>query len=195
MVALLAAAALALLAAGLQARTSFARRACAVVSAEPTDEYSVKAAFLYNFARYVKWPDTAFRNAEAPLVIAVVGKDPFGAVLDAALKDKRAGARRIAVQRFDSIATLGACHLLFVAPGVESELAKIQACYDSKPVLLVADTIAAVEAGAQVGFFVEKSKVRFAINPQAVKAAQLQVGSELLKLARIVDKRPAEPVR
>lgn len=163
--------------------------------AEPTGEYKVKAAFLYNFARHVKWPESAFSGPDAPLSIAIVGADPFGDALPNALKGKTANGRRIVLVHFESVAKLGPCHLLFLAPGLEGEIARVRAHYESRPVLVVADALEPVERGAQIGFFVERAKVRFAIAPAALRAANLQAGSELLKLARIVEPRPAEPLR
>ncbi|MBI5364604.1 MAG: YfiR family protein [Planctomycetes bacterium] len=165
-------------------------------TAEPgtAEEYALKAAFLYNFARYTKWPESAFKDAESPIVIGVFGADPFGSTLDKALDGKSAGKRKFVIQRFESIEKLTAVHVLFVPFGEEKQLEKLRTKYLDKPVMLVAETLAAAEQGAQVGFYFEKSKVRFAINSTAMKAAKLEVSSELLKLAKIVE-TPAKEAR
>lgn len=159
---------------------------------QASDEYSLKAAFLYNFARGTKWPESAFRDADAPLVVAVLGKDPFGKKLDETLRDKKAGTRRIVIERFEGLDDVGRCHVLFVPATEEKRLDRIRELLDGKPVLIVCESLEAVEHGAQCGFYVEKGKLRFAINTSSVRAARLEVSSELLKLARIVDRSAEE---
>lgn len=166
------------------------------VAVEPSqvDEYALKSAFLYNFARYTKWPDAAFKDAEAPIAIGILGKDPFGTTLDKALEGKTVGKRKFVVQRFVSIDELTPVHVLFVASSEEKQVEKLRSNYADKPVMLVAESLAAAEQGAQIGFFFERSKVRFAINTTAMKAARLEASSELLKLAKIVE-TPAKEAR
>jgi hypothetical protein len=176
---------------------STSTRAAAPAVAQPTatDEYTLKAAFLYNFARYVKWPDTAFKDKDAPLRVAVVGQDPFGKILDDALRDKKAGTHPIATVRFESIEKLGDCHILFVPASEEKNLARIQELTKDKPILLVTESLSAAEHGAHIGFFLEKSKAKFAVNTESVKASKLEVSSELLKLAKILESKSKESAR
>lgn len=170
---------------------------CGPIQAEaPTsNEYSIKAAYLNNFARYVKWPDNTFKDADAPLCIAVLGEDPFGKVLDDTFKGKTSGTHPIAIKRFESIEKLGDCQLLFVPASEEKNLARLRESTKDKPVLLVTDSLASAENGAHIGFYVEKSKVRFAINTESLKASKLEASSELLKLARILDKKSQGELR
>src|SRR5580658_8662880 len=81
---------------------------------EVAGEYKVKAAFIYNFAQFVDWPDTAFTSADAPFIVAVVGKDPFEGILEQVVAGKRVGARRVIVKHFDSADQIGPCQILFV---------------------------------------------------------------------------------
>ncbi|HTF89258.1 MAG TPA: YfiR family protein [Planctomycetota bacterium] len=158
-----------------------------------SDEFSIKAAFLFNFAHYVKWPKSGFESADAPLIVAVFGKNPFDKVLENAFKGKLVDEHPLLVVYFESRAELKNCHMIYVPESEFSDLDRICDNYKDHPVLIVSESIAAAEQGAQVGFYAEKSKVRFAINELAAKAARLEVSSELLKLAKIV-KTPATAI-
>ncbi|MEO6709129.1 MAG: YfiR family protein [Planctomycetota bacterium] len=158
-----------------------------------SDEFSVKAAFLFNFARYVKWPKSAFESADSPLIVAVFGKNPFDKVLENAFKGKLVDEHPLLVVYLESRAALKSCHMIYLPESEHSYLEPICANYKDQPVLIVSESIAAAEQGAHVGFYAEKSKVRFAINELVAKAARLEVSSELLKLAKIV-KSPATAI-
>ena len=162
-----------------------------VAAAQEATEYGVKAVCLHRFATpYVKWPDTTFPDKTAPFVVAILGKDPFGKALENLFTDKKVGEHPIKLAHFESIDALDAkCQMLFVPQAQEKHLAKIVEFYKDKPVLIVAESIAAAQTGAHVGFFLDKSRVRFAINPAAAKAAKLEISSELLKLAKVVENK------
>jgi hypothetical protein len=154
---------------------------------QATDEYRVKAAFLYNFARYVKWPEPVFKDKDAPLRIAVVGSDVFSKVLEDLLKDKKAGTRPVLTSNFATAQELGECQILYVPSSEEKNLPQIKLAYKDRSILIVGDSYAVAEQGTQIGFYLDKSKVRFAINTDAVRAAKLEVSSELLKLAKVIE--------
>ncbi|MEO6708564.1 MAG: YfiR family protein [Planctomycetota bacterium] len=163
---------------------------------EGLGEYEVKAQFLLRFATtYVKWPETAFASKSSPFIVAVIGKDPFGKPLDELLKDKLVGEHPIKVVRFASSEALANCHMLFVPESAEKQLKKISAFCKDKPILVVAESISAAQSGAHFGLFLEKSKLKFAINPMATRQAKLEVSSELLKLAVIVENKSVEEPR
>ncbi len=84
-------------------------------------EYTIKAGYLYNFGRYVRWPEEAFSSEDAPFVIGVLGADPFGATLDQVAAVKQISERRIVVRRFDSLDQYRPCHILFVAKTASAE--------------------------------------------------------------------------
>jgi hypothetical protein len=154
--------------------------------AELPKEYEVKAAFLYNFAKFVTWPETAFSSPEAPLVIGVLGKDPFGKILDNTLRGKKIGAREIHIERYASIAAIRSPHMLFVGNSELATLPEIVDACRAKPILLVGDMEDFAHEGGVVNFYIEKANVRFAINVDAAKKAQLQISSQLLKLAKVL---------
>ena len=155
-------------------------------------EYQVKAAFLFNFTKYVKWPESAFDNERSPIVVAVVGDDPFGRLLDEALHDKAIGARKYEVRRFKTAEDLEACHVLFVSASESTKIAKIGEHYASTSTLLIGDTEHFAVRGGAIGFYFEDKKTRFEINTDATKRATLELSSQLLKLARIVKDEKGE---
>ncbi len=149
-------------------------------------EYKVKAAFLFSFTKYVKWPDGAFEKDVSPLVVAVVGKDPFGTALDETLAGKSIGRHPFVIRRFKSANELEPCHLLFVPAAEGPRTAKIAAHYAGTSTLLVGDPAHFAKTGGVVGFFIAKKRVRFEINTDAAARARIEISSQLLKLARIV---------
>jgi hypothetical protein len=160
-----------------------------VTTSEPT-EYDLKAVFLFRFATpYVKWPESAFESKKSPFVVAIVGKDPFGKTLDELLEGQKVGEHPIRIQRKSDVGDLEHCHILFVPQSQEKHLAKIREFVKGKPILVVAESIAAAQTGAHIGFYLEKSRVRFAINPAAARSVKLDVSSELLKLAKLVENK------
>jgi hypothetical protein len=150
-------------------------------------EYTIKAAYLYNFSNYVQWPAKAFPTSDAPLVIGVLGTDPFGEILNEIARTKKVAGRPIVVRRFASMAAYAFCHVLFVpsSTGPAETAAAIRKTHDS-PVLLVGETPGFAEEGGAVNFFIEENKVRFEINVAAARRQQLKISSKLLGLAKIV---------
>ena len=154
-------------------------------------EYEVKAAFLFNFALFTEWPADAFESKDAPLVVAVVGEDPFGKALDRALKGKKVGGRALRLERYEDAEHLGKCHMLFVPAGEVGHMKAILGACEKRPVLLVGESADFAVKGGAFSFYIEERRVRFEINPRAAERRELKVSSKLLKLARIVkEERP-----
>ena len=152
--------------------------------------HQVQAAFLFNFAKFVTWPDGAFQHSEDSLIIGVLGEDPFGAVLDETIRDKTIMGKRLAVKRFGRIQDAKHSHILFLSSSEESHLSQIMKALEQTSVLTVSDIEKFAERGGMVAFTVEDQKVRFNVNVEAVERAELKMGSQLLKLARIVGDKP-----
>ncbi|MHB1036927.1 MAG: YfiR family protein [Pirellulales bacterium] len=157
---------------------------------EATDvdrEYTIKAAYLYNFGRYVEWPEQAFRENADAFVIGVLGTDPFGAVLDEIAASKKIAGRKIVTRRFNSMTQYVPCHILFVSASAspEEKAAAIRKSRESH-VLLVGEAPGFALNGGIVNFFVEQNRVRFEINAEAAKREDLKVSSKLLSLAKLV---------
>jgi hypothetical protein len=150
-------------------------------------EYRVKAVCLYNFAKYVKWPDSAFSTAEAPLKLCILGSNPFGELFNDA-NGKQAQNRTLQVEfmsQAKSTADLAGCHILFWSAPDHDRYKKIIEPLASSPTLTVSETTGA----GIVNFFIEDGKVRFEISLAKAKRAMLVISSQLLKLARVIDEK------
>ena len=155
-----------------------------------TLEYEVKAAFVYNFAKFVDWPAAAFSDPAAPLTVCVLGADPFGAILDETVKGEQLERHPLAVARYRDAPPPGACHLLFVSASEERRYAALLAAVDGRRTLTVGDTISFLDAGGYLAFFLDNGRVRFAVNSELAGSSGLKVSSKLLRVAM-----PHEPAR
>lgn len=160
------------------------REASCAEPRKPT-EYEVKAAYIFNFAKFVEWPPGKSQGAGAPMNVCVVGRDPFGSALEA-IEGKVVGGRRIQVRRNPPPQTPGGCAILFVSGSESQQLGRILENLDNSNVLTIGDTEGFAEKGVMINFFMEEKRVRFEINPRAAGRAGLRISSNLLKLARIV---------
>ena len=152
----------------------------------PSAEYQVKAVFLFNFAQFVDWPPSAFPEEHAPIVIAVLGKDPFGDYLDNLVKDERIGERPLVVRRCSRVDELAGCHLVFISRSESRELEAILAKLKGQPLLTVGDADTFTHAGGMVRFAMEGGRIRLRINVDAAKASQLTFSSKVLRPDTIV---------
>ncbi len=149
-------------------------------------EYFVKAAFLYNFAKFVQWPADASNSRTGTFVITVLGNDPFGASLDETLKGKTIDRLRVVVRRAATTAELGDSQIVFISDSQRGHLPEILKRLEGTATLTVAEMDRFAERGGVVGFRMDGDRVRLDINPAAAARARLKISSELLKLARIV---------
>ena len=149
----------------------------------PPGEYDVKAAFLYNFAKFVEWPDSAFSNSESPLIIGVLGEDPFGEVLDRIVAGKLVQGRPLRIRRWKRIEDSSDCHILFVGESERHSLPDIRRRLQSVPVLTVGDWNGFTAGGGMVQFHLRQNRVLFEINDRDAKEAGLKISSRLLVLA------------
>lgn len=154
--------------------------------AMPSREFQIKAAFLYNFAQFVDWPPASFPTPESPLIIAVLGMDPFGSFLDDLVRGERANGRPLVVRRFRTVDELEKCHVLFVSGSEGQNLEQIVERLSQESVLTVCDWEAYARQGAIVWFVMERNRVRLRINLDAAKAAGLTISSKLLRSAETV---------
>jgi hypothetical protein len=149
-------------------------------------EYQVKAVFLFNFAQFVDWPPTVFADPRAPLVIGVLGEDPFGSVLDDTLRGEMLGERAIVIRRYRRREDIDHCHILFIGRSEGARLESIIRGLRGRHILTVSDTTGSALRGVMIRFVTENSKIRFRINLDAAKAAGLVISSKLLRPAEIV---------
>jgi hypothetical protein len=152
-----------------------------VETQEVSIEYKVKAAFLYNFTKFVEWPPAA---QSGPLTICVAGRNPLGSELDETVRDATVGGRLIAVRII--LEPEPGCDVVFIPKGVSA--AYLRSMRD-QPVLTVGESGNFLEQGGIINFYVDSGKVRFTISPDAAARSQLRISARLLQLARIENPR------
>jgi len=149
-------------------------------------EYQVKAVFLFNFAQFVEWPPSAFSDPGAPLVICVLGEDPFGPYLDQTVRGETVQAHPLAVQRSRRVEEIRGCHILFVGREEQERLGEILDTLKGRPTLTVSDADGFSRRGGMIGFMTDRNRIRLRINLEAARAAELTLSSKLLRPAQIV---------
>jgi hypothetical protein len=149
-------------------------------------ESQVKAAFLVKFPLFVEWPAGTFTNALAPIVVGVVGQDPFGLGLDEAIRKAHVEGRPLVLKRFQDVSALGSCHLLFISASEQGRLGEILRRLEDTPVLTVGDFDRFAHGGGIINFIKEAGKVRFEINLDAAKKAGLKLSPKLVQVSKVV---------
>jgi hypothetical protein len=150
-----------------------------------TREYEVKAAFLYNFAKFVEWPAEVFQETGAVIIIGVLGEDPFGTSLET-IEGKTIEGRKVVTKRFRSARDAQVSHILFISSSEKDRLAEVVKSLKGIRVLTVGETERFVEVGGIINLYIESNKVRFEINVDSAERAGLKISSRLLGLAKVV---------
>lgn len=156
-----------------------------------TVEYPVKLAFLYNITKFVEWPADAFHDPNSPLVICVVGTDPFRAELEQELRRRSAGGRPIDLKRVRPSDDLRDCQIAFVPAAEEKKAVSIAASLKGSSTLTVSETEGFAERGGMINLTVENNNLHFEINLAAARQNRLTISSKVLALARIVNNSSA----
>jgi len=149
-------------------------------------EYQVKAGFLFNFAKFTEWPAEAFAARDPRLILCIIGKDPFGGGVLAALESRTIGNREFHTRRGVALDDLGGCQVVFIAGSEERNLAAILRAASIRPILTVSDIDGFVEAGGMIGLMAVDERIQFDVNLGACQRAALRPSSQMLKLARQV---------
>ncbi|HYH45974.1 MAG TPA: YfiR family protein [Thermoanaerobaculia bacterium] len=155
-------------------------------------EHEVKAAFLYNFAKFVEWPAASFPDATAPLTLCIHGPDPFGPFLDRLVQGERVGRRPLVIERSRPVERLRGCHVLFVAGSEHERYGELLDGLEGASVLTVGDRPGFLTAGGLFRFLLVDGKVRFEANLPAIERSSLTVSSKLLRVARPVQPAAGE---
>ena len=154
--------------------------------AAPSREYQIKAVFLFNFTQFVEWPEQAFSEAQAPLVIGVLGEDPFGEILDETVRGEKLNNRPLVVRRYRRVEEITGCHVLFISRSETDRLESIFAALKGRSMLTVGDVESFARRGGMIRFVMENNRTRLKINVEAAKAVGLTISSKLLRPAEIV---------
>lgn len=151
--------------------------------AADVSEQDIKASYLLNFIRFTEWPAETFASSNAPISVAIIGKDPFGSKIDAIFEGEKAGGRPLVLRRAARLEDAGDSHVVFIPAGEAVEAA----AFRGRPVLLVGDGRDFIRDGGMVRFAVEKGRVVFDIQRTTTEKAGLKINSRLLRLARKVE--------
>jgi len=157
-----------------------------LVQSPRASEYQLKAVFLFNFVQFVDWPAAAAADSQLPLVIGILGDDPFGAFLDETVRGERLGARPIQVRRYRQVTDIGECNILFISRSERERVPEILSGLKNRPVLTVSDADAFANRGGMIQFINDKNRIRLRINLEAAQAAHLTISSKLLRVADVV---------
>ena len=155
-------------------------------------EYQLKAAFIYNFVKFIDWPAPALSSADDTFVVGVFDADPFGSALEV-LEGKTAKGRNIQVKTFRTLEALEAepAHVVFIGPSRDDRLHEILQSLPNSGVLTVGEGSAFTDAGGVIAFVHRKTKVRFLINVDAGQRCGLRMSSRLLRLAENLSGKPS----
>jgi YfiR/HmsC-like len=153
--------------------------------AAPTTS-QVEAVFLFNFSQFVDWPAQAFPQPDSPIVIGVLGSDPFDGTLDEVVRGEMVKGRPLLVRRFQRVEQLTDCHILFISRSERPRLEPIVQMLKGRSILTVSDLDEFATQGGVIGFVLMDNKIRLRVNLQAAKEAGLTLSSKLLRPAQIV---------
>jgi hypothetical protein len=151
-------------------------------------EYRIKAAYIFNFAKFVSWPSAAFASADAPIVIGIVGKDPFGSELDQTIAGKTIERHLLQVKRLNETDPVDGCHILFISEPERKRLPEIFEKASQLSILTVGEMDDFTDIGGMIRFFKFENNIRFEVDLKPVEAAGLKISSKLLQVAVVKGK-------
>jgi hypothetical protein len=160
----------------------------ACFAAEPVSEAQIKAGFLYKFLFFAEWPEEAFVNDEAPIMIGILGKDPFGNVFQA-VEGQHVEGRKLIIKRFNkntSAEALRQCQLLFISPSLKAGIEKLLESLKNYPVITVSEVKKFTYLGGMINFVKKNNKVAFEVNRAAAERVGIKFRSRLLRVANRV---------
>lgn len=164
-----------------------------VRSAEPGSsiETKIKAGYLFNFAKFVKWPAAAFPASDSPIVIGVVGGDPMVKTMRDVLRGKSVEGRPIEIKEISNPDSSAPCHMLFVSASSGKSAGEISTALNNAAILVVGESPQFAEKGGMIGFVRENESLRLSLNLEAAQRAGLKVSSQLASVARLVQSKEA----
>ena len=138
-------------------------------------------------AQFVDWPRNAFSNQHTPLVIGILGEDPFGTFLDDTVRDEMANGHPIAVERYQRLENVKNCQVLFVSRSEANQIGEILAAVRGRSTLIVGDANGFADRGGMIQFVTVENRIQLRINLAAAKAANLTISSKLLRPATVIN--------
>lgn len=152
-------------------------------------EYAVKAGFIYNFTRFIKWPEKVFSKEPKEWIIGVLGDSPIKDSLATLASRKKGKGEKIIIKGFSSLEEINKCHILFISHGEKRRIESIVAKVKNSPVLLIGDSPGFEKKGIGINLVIRENKVRFQINKDALERAGLRASSSLLNLGSAIHKK------
>ncbi len=146
----------------------------------------IQAAFLVKFTAYVKWPAGTFSSPDAPVVIGIFGRDPFGSVIDTIARSYTTSGRHVEIRRYRDFSLLSICNMAFVAPSAIDRMNDILQAAHGKPILLVGNFPDFLDKGGMINFIRIGKRIRFDINKKNCDMVGLEISSKLLKVAHAI---------
>jgi hypothetical protein len=153
------------------------------------DEYYRKTALLKSFAEYIKWPEeTGMKDHSKPFIIKIIGKNPFGNILEKAYYEEKIKikGKTVEIRYISKPEEIGNCHILFISKSIDKELEEILAVTRGKPILTIGETKGFAEKGVLFNLYIRRDEIRFEINALAMRESRLIPSSQLLSVAKIV---------
>jgi len=148
-------------------------------------EYELKAVFLFNFTQFVEWPASSFSSNQEPVIIGILGKNPFGAYLEEIVSGEKVNGHAVTVQYYNNVEEIKGCHVLFINLADTKKTERVVEALNGRNILTVSDAPGFPEQGGMVRFFTRDNKIKLQVNLEASRAASLTISSKLLRLAEI----------
>ncbi|MEW6186413.1 MAG: YfiR family protein [Thermodesulfobacteriota bacterium] len=155
------------------------------IPGEEIREEQIKAAFLYNFAKFIEWPTDSFKSESSPLGLYILGTDHWGPYIDV-LKEKNVKGRKIVLRRISRPENLEECHILFISASERNNLRSHLALLKNHNILTVSDMERFAHQGGMIGLINIEGKINFEVNIETVYSSRLKFSAQLLKVARII---------
>lgn len=150
-------------------------------------EHEIKAVFLFNFAQFVEWPSEVFQDTDSPIIIGILGKDPFGVFLEETVDGEEVNGHPLVIERYSNVKQIKNCHILFIHPAFTTRLDNVLKELKGKEILTVSEGSNFIKQGGMIRFIKERNKIRLQVNLSAVKASEITISSKLLRLSEIVE--------
>lgn len=144
----------------------------------------IRAGFILQFSKYIAWPDGLVKDKKDRIILCLMGRDPFGSLIDQA--NSNFHDRKIEIRRIQSIKNIQDCHILFVCPDREQNMADIVKAAGDRPILIIGNEDGFLDKGGMINFRRAGTKIRFDIHLDNSENKQLQISSKLLKVANSV---------
>jgi hypothetical protein len=162
-----------------------------IQSQQKPSDYQVKAAYLYNFGRFVEWPVMVAATKGDSFTVCILGEDPFGSTLDATLAGEAIGGKHVVPKRISTPQESPGCQILFLSAAEAGRLNKVMEGLDKEAILTVSDIPQFLQRGGMIQFVMDGNRVRFEVNLAATQRVGLTLSSELLKVATAVRRNAA----